>query len=153
MRSYGQGQKAGKVPGDRPEKEHWKVDHDLTTIWERVSAEELVKRRLYDRDNWGEQVSVMILIRRGRQVEWVGRGENQKWTIQVLELNPALQQEMQEKRYSCKQKKQFFRSHRKRMMLGYMWKVASTLLTHTEKRNRCTCWSMHFSLVVERACG
>ena len=41
--------------------------HDATTIWERVSVEELVKRRLGDRGDWGERVSLMIMIRRGRQ--------------------------------------------------------------------------------------
>ena len=32
------------------------------TIWQRVSVEKLVKRRLGDRADWGEQVGVMVLI-------------------------------------------------------------------------------------------
>ena len=40
---------------------------DMTTIWQRASVEELVRRRLGDRANWRDQVSLMILIRRGKQ--------------------------------------------------------------------------------------
>ena len=45
-----------------PEKSAGRVVYNTTAIWQRVSEEELVKRA-----NWGEQVSLMIWIRRGRQ--------------------------------------------------------------------------------------
>ena len=35
----------------------WRVVHDETTVWRRVSVEELVKRRLGMRADWGERVS------------------------------------------------------------------------------------------------
>ena len=41
-----QGQSAGQVMGDPSGKECWKVVHDATTIWHRVSVEELVKSLL-----------------------------------------------------------------------------------------------------------
>ena len=41
--------------------EYWKVVHHTRTIWQRVSVDELVKRRL----------GLMILIRRGRQARRV----------------------------------------------------------------------------------
>ena len=45
MRRCGQGQKAGQVVGDPPRTECWRVVHNTTTIWQRVSVEQLVKRR------------------------------------------------------------------------------------------------------------
>ena len=62
MRRHGQGQKAGQVPRDPSSKECWGVVNDAMTLWQRVSVEELVKRRLGDRDDRGEQLSLMILI-------------------------------------------------------------------------------------------
>ena len=53
--------------------------HDTTTIWQRVWRNWL--RRLDKRAKWEEQVSLRILIRRHGKVEWVGRGENQGWTM------------------------------------------------------------------------
>ena len=55
--------------------------HDVMTTWQRLNVEELDKRRLGDRDDWGEKVSLMILGGVGRQVEWVGRMESQEWTM------------------------------------------------------------------------
>ena len=52
-RRCGQGQKAGQVPGDPSGTECWRVVHDTTTIWQRVSVEELVERRLGDGEDWG----------------------------------------------------------------------------------------------------
>ena len=42
------------------------------TIWQRVSLEKLVQRRLGEREHWGDQVSLMILIRRVRLTGRVG---------------------------------------------------------------------------------
>ena len=47
-RRRGQGQKAGQVPGDPSRTECWRVVNDTTTIWQRVSVKEPVKRRLGD---------------------------------------------------------------------------------------------------------
>ena len=46
-RRRGQGQQAGQVPGDPSGTECWREVHDATTIWQRVSVEELVKSRLW----------------------------------------------------------------------------------------------------------
>ena len=56
-----QGQKAGQVQGDRSRAERWRVVNDAMTMWQRVSDEELVKRRLGDRDD-PEQVSSVISL-------------------------------------------------------------------------------------------
>ena len=48
-----QEQKAGQVLGDPSGTECWRVEHDMTTIWQRVSVEELIKRRPGDRADWG----------------------------------------------------------------------------------------------------
>ena len=49
MRRRGQGQKIGQVTGDPSRKDCCRVVYDKTTILQRVSVEELVKRRLADR--------------------------------------------------------------------------------------------------------
>ena len=72
MRGRGQGQKAGQVPGDPSGTECWRVVHDTMSIWQRVSVEELVKRWLGVGADLGEQMSLMILIRTGRQGGRVG---------------------------------------------------------------------------------
>ena len=45
-----------------------------TTVCQRASVEELVKRRLDDRADWGEQMSLMTMIRRSRQAGRVVEG-------------------------------------------------------------------------------
>ena len=46
----------------------------MTVIWQGVSVEELVKRRL---GGTGESNNVD----QGRKVDWVGRRENQEWIV------------------------------------------------------------------------
>ena len=45
-RRRGQEQKAGQVPGDPSREKCWKVVHDVTTLQQKESVEELVERRL-----------------------------------------------------------------------------------------------------------
>ena len=47
--------------------------HDAT-IWQRVSVEELVKSQLGGTGEFND-------LDWGRQVKWLGRGENQVWTM------------------------------------------------------------------------
>ena len=46
--------------------------NDTKTIRQKVRVQKLVKKRLGDRADWGEQMSLMILIRRSRQAGRVG---------------------------------------------------------------------------------
>lgn len=45
---------------------------NTTTIWQRVSVEDLVKRSLGDRADWRKQLSLIILIGRSAYLQFRG---------------------------------------------------------------------------------
>ena len=71
MRRHDRGQKGSQVQGDLSGTESWRVVHDVTTIWQRVRVEELVKRRLRGTGecndlDWGSRQAGRVGWQRGK---------------------------------------------------------------------------------------